>query len=430
MLSFDLDQGNPARIRVIGVGGAGNNAVNTMIQSGLANVEYITANTDAQALDNSLAQTHIQLGTNLTKGLGAGGDPEVGRNAAMEDQARVAEVLEGADMVFVAAGMGGGTGTGGAPVIAQVAKDCGALTVCVVTRPFEFEGRRRKRQAEEGMDELRQAADTIIVIPNQRLLDIVDTNVSMVDAFRLADSVLLEAVQGITDIITMSGFVNVDFADVRSIMMSRGMALMGTGRGTGEHRAAEAARAAVASPLLEDVAIDGATGVLINITGGQDMSIHEINEAARLISDTAHEDANIIFGAVVDEKLEDEIKVTVIATGFEETQVHDPSSSHQRRRGERLLGRQNRSVPAYMRINDEQDEPVDSRPAFGSAKAPVPQLEVGRATHVPPPPIATPAHAIEPPERRVTREMPAFKAKPGMEEDEYDIPTFLRKQVE
>jgi len=453
MLQFDTDRGGTARIKVVGVGGGGNNAVNTMIDSGLANCDFIAANTDAQALGKTLAPVHVQLGTNLTKGLGAGGDPEIGRKAAVEDQSRLMELLEGADMVFITAGMGGGTGTGGAPVIAQAAKDCGALTVGVVTRPFEFEGRRRRRQAEEGISELRQYADTIIVIPNQRLLEVVDATVAMLDAFRLADSVLLEAVQGITDIITLDGFINVDFADVRSTMINKGLALMGSGRGTGERRALDAAQRAIASPLLEDLAIDGATGVLINITGGPDVSLYEVNEAAGLIGETAHEDANIIFGAVVDPDLGDEVKVTVIATGFE----GQPVEHSDVRRSERMYRSHDREVPAFVRarrespavnsesapvqhrVPDAPSKPVERRvttPAPMQTAAPAPPAKVAAppvATTVTPNTVTTAASPpvnVETPERRVTRELPAFPTVGVVDEDEYDIPTFLRRQVD
>lgn len=306
-----------AIIKVVGIGGGGGNALNTMIESGLSGVEFIAANTDLQALHTNLAPIKIQLGKELTRGLGAGANPETGRNAALEDKAILQEVLSGADMVFVTSGMGGGTGTGAAPIIASIARELGALTVGVVTKPFTFEGKRRKQQSEAGIQALRQSVDTLITIPNQRLLSIAPAEMSMLDGFKLADEVLLNAVKGISDIINIPGRVNVDFADVKTIMSEMGMALMGIGAASGTNRAIEAARAAISSPLLEDIDIEGATGILINITGSADMTLHEISEASTLIQEAAHEDANIIFGAVIDENAGDAIRVTVIATGFD-----------------------------------------------------------------------------------------------------------------
>jgi cell division protein FtsZ len=307
-----------ARIKVVGVGGGGGNAVNTMIAAGLQGVDFMTANTDAQALKANLASVKLQLGTAFTKGLGAGGNPDVGRKAATEDVERIREILTGADMVFVTAGMGGGTGTGGAPVVARVARELGALTVGVVTKPFHFEGKKRGRQAEEGMRELKANVDTLIAIPNQRLLAVAGRNMSILETFKKADDVLLQAVRGISDLITVHGLINLDFNDVRTIMSEMGMALMGAAVASGEDRAVEAAQKAISSPLLEDVSIQGARGVLINITGGPDLTIHEVNEAATLIQEEADDEANIIFGAVIDESLHDQIRITVIATGFGE----------------------------------------------------------------------------------------------------------------
>jgi cell division protein FtsZ len=307
-----------ARIKVVGVGGGGGNAVNTMIASGLPGVEFIAANTDMQALGVNLAPTKLQVGAQLTKGLGAGANPEIGRQAALEDSEVIRDHLGGADMVFITAGMGGGTGTGGAPVVARIAKELGALTVAVVTKPFSFEGKKRMRQADEGMRELRDAVDTLIAIPNQRLLAVAGRTTSLLETFQKADDVLLQAVRGISDLITVHGLINLDFADVRTIMSEMGMAMMGAGSAGGENRAVEAAQKAVASPLLEDLSIHGAKGVLINITGSPSLSLHEVNEAASLIQEEAHEDANIIFGAVIDERMGDEIRITVIATGFGE----------------------------------------------------------------------------------------------------------------
>jgi cell division protein FtsZ len=313
---FEYVGNTGAKLKVIGVGGGGGNAVNTMLSSGLKGVDFIVTNTDAQALEHGRAPIKLQIGANLTKGLGAGANPEVGRDAALEDQRMLGEVLGGADMVFVTAGMGGGTGTGAAPIIAKVARERGALTVGVVTRPFNFEGRARRRRAEAGIEALAAEVDTLIVIPNQRLLAISDETTTMLDAFRMADQVLYNAVQGISDLITYHGMINVDFADVRTIMSNRGLALMGTGRARGERRALVAAQAAISSPLLDDISIEGATGILINFTGGTDLRMSEIEEAASLVEDAAHDDVNLIFGTVIDENMKDEIKITVIATGF------------------------------------------------------------------------------------------------------------------
>ena len=305
-----------AVIKVVGIGGGGVNAVNRMIDVGLKGVEFIAINTDAQALLMSDADVKLDIGRELTRGLGAGADPEVGGQAARDHADEIEEVLKGADMVFVTAGEGGGTGTGGAPVVAKIARGLGALTVGVVTRPFSFEGRRRQQQAETGIDELRSEVDTLIVIPNDRLLSISDRTVSALDAFRSADQVLLSGVQGITDLITTAGLINLDFADVKSVMSGAGSALMGIGSARGDDRAVEAARMAVSSPLLE-ASIEGARGVLLSVSGGSDLGLFEINEAARLVSESAHPDANIIFGAVIDDALGDEVRVTVIAAGFD-----------------------------------------------------------------------------------------------------------------
>ena len=321
MIELDEATSHDALIKVIGVGGGGGNAINSMIEANIHGIEFLAANTDRQALANNLAPVKIQIGQTLTKGLGAGANPEVGREAALEDREQLAAALEGADMVFITAGMGGGTGTGAAPIIAQIARSVGALTVGVVTKPFFFEGNRRRRHAEAGIMALKESVDTLILIPNQRLLAITDEQTSMMEAFKKADEVLLNAVQGIADLITFHGIVNVDFADVRTIMSDQGMALMGTGRATGEGRAVAAATQAIASPLLEEISIEGATGVLINVTGGPGITLHEINAASALIHEAADDDANIIFGAVVDESMGEAIKVTVIATGFEKAET-------------------------------------------------------------------------------------------------------------
>jgi cell division protein FtsZ len=306
-----------ARIKVIGVGGGGGNAVNRMIEAGIEGIEFLVANTDLQALKRSRAPIKIQLGGKLTKGLGAGADPIVGRNAALEDTEKIIEVLEGADMVFVTTGLGGGTGTGAAPIIASLATELNALTVAVVTKPFHFEGRRRMQQSDQGLRELRECVDTVITIPNERLLHTVERGVSLADSFKVADDVLRQAVQGISDLITVPGLINLDFADVKAIMQGMGLALMGAGRASGEHRAMEATQQAISSPLLEEATIEGAKGVLINITGGPDLTLYEVNEASSIIREAADEDANIIFGAVIDETMRDEMKITVIATGFD-----------------------------------------------------------------------------------------------------------------
>jgi len=313
MIELVGNEGAGACIKVIGMGGGGGNAVNTMIASCLRGVEFVVANTDAQALANNAAPIKLQLGQ---KGLGAGAKPEVGRASTEEHSDRIRDHLSGADMVFITAGMGGGTGTGGAPVVGRLAREVGALSVGVVTKPFDFEGKRRMRQAEDGIAELKEAVDTLIVIPNQRLLATAARNTSMLDAFRRADDILLQAVRGISDLVTVHGLINLDFADVRTIMSEMGMAIMGSGTASGENRAVEAAQRAIQSPLLEDMSIRGAKGVLINITGSADLALHEVNDASTLIQEEAHEDANIIFGAVIDDTMGDEIRITVIATGF------------------------------------------------------------------------------------------------------------------
>lgn len=323
MLDFEVELEQFANIKVIGIGGGGNNAINRMIDSGLKGVEFISVNTDAQALYLSKADKKIQIGEKLTKGLGAGANPEIGRKAAEESKNEIEEVLKGADMIFVTAGMGGGTGTGAAPVIAEISKNLGILTVGVVTKPFAFEGKKRMANAEMGIANIKNSVDTLITIPNDRLLSIAEKKTSMIDAFRMADDVLRQGVQGISDLIAVPGLINLDFADVRTIMMGTGLAHMGIGKGTGDNRAVEAAKQAISSPLLE-TSIEGAKGVLLNITGGSNLGLLEVNEAAELISSAADPEANIIFGAVIDEKLQDEIRITVIATGFEQFKEKSP----------------------------------------------------------------------------------------------------------
>jgi cell division protein FtsZ len=366
-IHFADDDHSEASIKVIGLGGAGGNAVNNMIGAHTNGVEFVTANTDLQALSSTEAPVKIQLGARLTKGLGAGANPEIGRQAAEEDRDQLASALGGADMVFITAGMGGGTGTGAAPVIANIAKEHGSLTIAVVTKPFDFEGKKRKQQAEEGLHALRASVDTLITIPNQRLLQVVNRGTSLRDAFRIADDVLRQAVQGISDLITVPGLINLDFADVQTIMSGMGLAIMGTGTAQGEKRAVEAAHQAVSSPLLEESSINGARGVLINITGGLDMALHEINDAAAVIREAAHEDAHIIFGAVIDERLEDELRITLIATGFRQPGLETlsrPRMSQQplsaydvvenSARRPLIVEEEKESVPAVMEPNDRR----------------------------------------------------------------------------
>jgi cell division protein FtsZ len=344
---------NTAKIKVIGIGGGGGNAVNTMISYDLQGVHFIAANTDTQALGSASAPIKIHLGAETTKGLGAGANPDIGKKAAEEAKEALREHLDGADMVFITAGLGGGTGTGGAPVVAEVCKEMGALTVAVVTKPFQFEGKTRNQQADLGVAELRRIVDTLIVVPNQRLLSIGGRNLSLLEAFKKADDILYHAVKGISDLIIVPGLINLDFADVKNIMSDMGMALMGTGSATGENRAVEAAQKAISSPLLEDNSIQGAHGVLLNITGGPDMSLFEVNEASSLIQAEAHEDANIIFGTVIDEKMGDEIRITVIATGFEDAAKRRNSIGNVAHIGGYKQGDIN--TPAYLRKKENGD---------------------------------------------------------------------------
>jgi cell division protein FtsZ len=325
MFIFEEAEIKPAKIKVIGVGGSGCNAVNTMIASKFSGVEFISANTDVQALSLSKAPCTLPMGARLTKGLGAGADPNVGREAAMEDAQKIREMLEGADMVFVTAGMGGGTGTGAAPIIANVARELGALTVAVVTKPFQFEGALRMRRAEDGINELKKVVDSLIVIPNQRLLSIVDKTASVPKSFKIVDDVLRQAVQGIADLVTTPGLVNVDFADVRTVMAHMGRAVMGMGFARGDHRAVEAAQKAISSPLLEEDGIHGARGVLLNITGGEGLSLHEVSEASTIIQEAADPEANIIFGSVINKQMKEDVIVTVIATGFDKELIKEES---------------------------------------------------------------------------------------------------------
>jgi cell division protein FtsZ len=427
-ITLDDDPLLPARIKVVGVGGGGGNAVNRMIDARLRGIEFIAANTDLQALAKCRAAHKLQLGRQLTRGLGAGADPEVGRKAALEDTEEILRLLDGSDMVFLTAGLGGGTGTGGAPIIASLAAEIGALTVAVVTKPFAFEGRRRMQLAERGIEELRSAVDTVIAIPNERLLSFVDRGTPLSEAFLMADDVLRQAVQGISDLITVPGEVNCDFADVKTIMSGMGMALMGTGIAKGENRALEAAQRAVSSPLLEDTSIQGARGVLINITGGADLTLHEVAEAARTISEAVDPDANIISGLVIDQAMEDEMKVTVIATGFQYHADCEPAPPL------RPVAREPREI---------RREPAAAEPAAAPLHAQPPAYE--------PRPSAAPARPEPPASRETSRQqaddfddVPFYKkviAQSHQEDpggfgpnwssvDDYDIPTVLRKQMD
>lgn len=347
MLDFDVELEQFANIKVIGIGGGGNNAINRMIDAGLKGVEFIAVNTDAQALYLSKADKKIQIGEKLTKGLGAGANPEIGKKAAEESKDVVEETLKGADMIFITAGMGGGTGTGAAPIVAEISKSLGILTVGVVTKPFTFEGKKRQTNAEMGINDIKNNVDTLITIPNDRLLSIAEKKTSMIEAFKMADDILRQGVQGISDLIAVPGLINLDFADVRTIMLDTGLAHMGIGKGSGEGRAAEAAKQAISSPLLE-TSIEGAKGVLLNITGGANLGLLEINEAAELISSVADPEANIIFGAVIDEKLQDEIRITVIATGFDK--VKEKSLDIEEFEVGSLMD-EDLDIPAFLRRN-------------------------------------------------------------------------------
>ncbi len=482
MIEFEDNSSKGPRIKVAGVGGGGGNAINNMIDRGIAGVDFLVANTDCQALEMSHAPSKLQLGAGSTKGLGAGAKPDVGASAAKESIDRIEELLHGADMVFVAAGMGGGTGTGAAPIIADVARRQGALTVGVVTKPFTFEGNRRKKQAERGIEALKQAVDTLIIVPNDRLLQLCSTETSMLDAFKMADQVLFNAVKGISDIITQQGVINVDFADAVSVMSAQGLALMGIGRGNGEKRALDAAHAAISSPLLEEVSVDGATGILVNVTGGPTLTLHEVNAAIALITDAAHEDANIIFGYVVDEAMGEDVAITVIATGFEKMRregehnsanvAASPPAAQQRvdadvptyiRNGWRdgkQMGRgalpqaelpmpmpeQQVTDPGSARFEEVQPEaapvepePYDEQPQArrpNSSLEPVPSALVAQA----PAPAPTPRRGIMvlPPvedavprhKRSVHREAALAMSSALGEDDEYDIPAFLRRNAE
>jgi cell division protein FtsZ len=405
-------EGGPSRasIKVIGVGGGGGNAVNTMIGSGLTGVQFIAANTDSQALQHNNAPTKLQLGDKETRGLGCGADPDKGRISATEVRDRIRELLEDTDMVFVTAGLGGGTGTGAAPVVAEVARELGALTVGVVTKPFIFEGRNRMKHAERGLDELHRVVDTVITIPNQRLLALAGKGTSVRDSFKLADEVLFNAVRGISDLITIHGLINLDFADVRTIMNEMGVALMGTGTSSGEERAIEAARSAISSPLLEDLSIEGAHGVLINITGGEDLSLFEVNEASTLIQEAAHEDANIIFGAVIDDQMPaGEMRVTVIATGLDDARVRrSPDVEHR--------------VESHANVTPLRPEASGASPVETLTPAASLDSQSGQAEFREVSPSQTPLHP-EPEGEHGADWVSPF-------DDELDIPTFLRRSAD
>ncbi len=391
MIDFEEEEKSfSAKVKIIGIGGGGCNAIDNMIEAKLKGVDFIAANTDSQALSASKAPVKIQLGAKLTKGLGAGANPKVGEEAALEDVDTLKSALMGADMVFITAGMGGGTGTGGAPIIAKIAKEIGALTVAIVTKPFEFEGKRRMAQAESGIGLLKRIADTLIAIPNQRLLSVTGKNISFMDAFKVADDILLQAAKGISDLILVRGLINLDFADVRTIMSEMGMALMGTGIASGENRASNAAQMAISNPLLEDLTIEGARGILINISGNRSMTLNEIHEASSLIRNAAHEEANIIFGAVVDESLGDSVRVTVIATGFgSEDEMTTPDIVE-------------KVTPLTRRLIDDSFEKEEKRVVFKSRKLP----EFDDITY-------TKVGVID-----------------DLNHDEYDVPAFLRKQAD
>ncbi len=460
----------PAKIKVIGIGGGGGNAVNRMIDAELRGIEFISANTDIQALRRSEATIKLQLGDDLTRGLGAGGDPEVGRKSALEDTERILEVLDGADMVFLTAGLGGGTGGGAAPIFASLAAEIGALTVAVVTKPFGFEGRRRMTFADRGVEELRNSVDTLITIPNERLLSFVDRGTPLTEAFLIADDVLRQAVQGISDLITVPGEVNVDFADVKTIMTGMGMALMGTGIAKGENRAVEAAQRAISSPLLEETSIEGAQGVLLNISGGHDLSLHEVAEAARIIAESVDPEANIISGMVIDEELSDEMKVTVIATGFDRAAERTETPAEVRSAVEAWRPQTRAEIEPATREAAPRErsgtylEPLEQEPREPAVRMPLP-LEAAAADNRSPmtqpaaPQPAAPQPAMPPQPAAPQPAMPPQPTAPPVEQepeipfyrkvlaqrqaddpggygpnwsnvDDYDIPTVLRKQMD
>ncbi len=424
-----------AKMKVIGVGGAGGNAVNRMVTAGLTGVEFISVNTDAMALDNNRAAKRLQIGEKLTKGLGAGANPEIGRLAMEEDREKIAAVLDGADMVFITAGMGGGTGTGGAPVVAEIAQEMGILTVAIVTRPFLFEGRIRDRNARKGIDDLRKCVDTIIVIPNQKLLTIVDRTTSLIDAFKTADDVLYQGTKGISDLISVHGLVNLDFADVKTIMKGMGDALMGTGFAEGENRAILAAESAIHSPLLDDISINGARGILINITGGEDMTLYDVSDATQTVYDAVGEESetNIIFGAVTDPSMNGKIRVTVIATGFND-EILD------RKKEEKPAAKLTVKLPVQNREPEKKVEQVvlPLIPREGEEKKPeVVETQAAAPVSTPAPEFVLPRTVptqIAPPKKDPIQKESRFYVDRGTVidhfEDDMDVPTFLRKQMQ
>ncbi|MBF0622323.1 MAG: cell division protein FtsZ [Magnetococcales bacterium] len=411
-IEFESADDLEARIKVIGVGGGGGNAINNMIQSQLDGVEFIVANTDSQALARNLAPTRIQIGRNVTRGLGAGAKPQVGHDAAEESMDEIRSALDGADMVFITAGMGGGTGTGAAPVIANIAREMEILTVAVVTKPFSFEGRRRMKFAEEGLEELRKAVDTVITIPNQKLLGVVGKNTTILDAFRKADDVLHQAVRGITDLITVSGLINVDFADVRTVMDEMGQAMMGAAEAGGDTRAIEAATNAISSPLLDDVSIHGARGVLINITGGYNLALQEVDEAATVVRDMAHEDAIIVFGAVLDETMEETVRVTVVATGI--GTADQVAFSKDQALVSPLAASQNPVAAQNAAINAQTEVSAD----YDTADT----LQQSR--------VRTDIPGFKRPTRPMDLEDLGRTLEQVNNEDNFDVPTFLRRQMD
>jgi cell division protein FtsZ len=424
-IQFNEDPRNNAKIKVIGVGGGGGNAVNRMIDAALEGVEFLVANTDMQALQLSHAPVKIQLGVKLTNGLGAGSNPEIGRKAALEDADKIIEALEGADMVFVTTGLGGGTGTGAAPIIASLASEMGALTVAVVTKPFAFEGKRRMQQAERGLAELIDSVDTVIVIPNEKLLAVAQ-DAGFFESFRIADDILRQGVQGISDIITIPGIINRDFADVKAIMAGMGYAVMGTATAKGERRTVEAAQRAIASPLLEAGAIDGARGILINITGSTTLKLAEVNEASTIIQSAAHEDANIIFGAVLDEKMKDEVKITVIATGFKADQIR------RRERASTAVAAPPpfEPAPAFIRYEPATPPPAQSEPEPSVEPEPEPPVEPPPVEVAPEEPVTRTWQAPTPVRENASIESVKRDLKSEFEQDDLDVPAFLRKRNE
>jgi cell division protein FtsZ len=416
-ICFNEEAHNDARIKVIGVGGGGSNAVNRMIESGMENIEFIVANTDLQALRMSRAATKIQLGVKLTNGLGAGANPEIGRKGALEDSDKIIEALEDADMVFVTAGLGGGTGTGAAPIIASLASEMGALTVAVVTKPFAFEGKRRMQQAERGIAELMESVDTTIVIPNEKLLAVAE-NAGFFESFRIADDILRQGVQGISDIITIPGIINRDFADVKAIMAGMGYAVMGTATASGDHRTVEAAQRAIASPLLEAGAIDGARGILINITGSNSLKLAEVQQACSIIQGAAHEDANIIFGAVMDEKMKDAVKITVIATGFKEADMR--RTRHHDTYDPVIVSRETSRHVSRDHFRDV--EPVlEAEPVFEPEQTFAPE----------PAPVAfQESTSLNGSRSAEVISLDAMRSVPNYQAEDLDVPAFLRKRSE